>query len=321
MLADRVRMVSSKKRAVPWVMGGQSGKLAVSEDGIAWTLVNSNLTYDIADADHGDGKWIVVDDRGYASISDDGYNWTSIGRIAEGTIRVLAYCGHLWILGGYNGLLMTSSDGINWTARNSGAGNDVIIEDIAYAHDNTSSYKWGAVVSNREEDVMIRSTNGTSWMTVGLGSSYNNYPAIAYGNQKWVIINGGTVYSGSDIYTSGYDYPGGFTRTKDLSSYQMMRDVAYGNGKWMCVGSWRDGTITKPFLLISTDAVNWSIVYFYNTIAHGQRVAYGNGLWLMTGSGGYLATSTNPTTNENSWVTRTSPFGSGIVYCIAYGGE
>lgn len=323
MLADRMRMVSSKKRAVPWVMGGDGGKLAVSEDGINWVVVDSKVTGDILGACYGGDKWIVCGTNNSVAISYDGYNWEKIDTGHTTSYNDITYADGLWVLVGYAGFLATSLDGITWTKRTVPNVGSAELSNVVYGKES-DTYKWAVSIDYSEEDCSFRSENGITWYKFNTKTgSMNNFKAIEYANGKWWYIVYGSSSVGSFLYYTLYNYPSSLTLKQDLNAYELLEDIDYGkDGKLIVVGHWRNSSTNNrhPLVLVSADGGdNWAKGYFNNAVTYVRTIAYGNGLWVMAGNNNYLATSTNPTGSESSWVKRTQPFS--FPWVVAYGGE
>lgn len=108
-----------------YVAVGDTGKLAVSDDGITWTQKTANLsTLNITGVGYGNGQWVVVcggqDD--YAYSTDNGESWTAStisSMVFAGTTSAPInprYGGGYWVAGGTAGSLAyaTSASG-SWT--------------------------------------------------------------------------------------------------------------------------------------------------------------------------------------------------------------
>ena len=125
---------------------------------------------------------------------------------------------------------------------------------------------------------------------------------IAYGDGKWVMGGSG---GGIQLSTDG-----GLTWASQTSPFgaNLVLAVAYGNGIWVAVTS--AGEIAT-----STNATSWTL----RTSPTGNalyHVHYGDGMWIAAGASGTLISAPDPT---STWTSRTSGFGTDIIYDGAFG--
>jgi hypothetical protein len=102
---------------------GDSGKVASSTNGNAWTIQTSGVTTSLKSVAFGSGKFVAVGSSGTMIRSSDGSTWTSIsGPFSTTQINSVSYNAKLslFVAGANGGLLASSADGISWTLRTSG---------------------------------------------------------------------------------------------------------------------------------------------------------------------------------------------------------
>lgn len=112
-----------------FVVGGISGRIAYSSDGITWTYVNTLVgqgwpsTYSAVTAmGAGTNLCIVGSQNAEIGTSPDGMTWTYRSGLKATTFGAtsvfgLAHSGSIWVACGISGKIATSPDGITWTYR------------------------------------------------------------------------------------------------------------------------------------------------------------------------------------------------------------
>ncbi|MBN8247608.1 MAG: hypothetical protein J0L84_09210 [Verrucomicrobia bacterium] len=135
------------------VLGGASGYLATSTDGIQWTGQISGTTRAISGLEYANGRYVAVGEEGLILTSDDAVTWTP--RESGSTnwlFRIRAGNGQ-WIAVGRDGAILTSADTISWTPRASGITNS--LNDVEFAFG-----RW-FVAGN--QGTLLHSTDGVDW--------------------------------------------------------------------------------------------------------------------------------------------------------------
>jgi len=305
MLADRVRMVSSKKQGM-WVLVGNKGKISISYDGIEWIAVSSGISEDIFCIEYGNGTWVAGSRDGNILISTDGINWVqrSIGLSVD--IQSVLYVDGMWLIGASNGRIYTSTDLITWVKRETYHGNRI----------NKLAYGNGLYVGVSYFGYALTSTDGINWASNILNlpvAKKENLLCIAFGKDDngvdtWAIGDAvGRIFVSQDfsywgnrgqnlepdsVYTVAYGENGGFI-------------AAGGEGKLVYSDNGGYSNFPQDSSFVGTDI---------------RSVYYANKLWVAVGDSSKLATSINGV----DWVQRDSKTKDTYVYRlndVKYGGE
>ena len=291
-----------------------STRVMYSEDGINWTIVNTNL--------------------------DDKTEW-----------RGVAYGGGVYTVVGYNGkTVMYSTDLINWTLDNQADINGINWFDVTFgdgkfvavaqsgSHRAMWSYTGGAIqtqltfTDNKDlalfqggEDV-VQSDDAASG-TVAVTDAPNNTMRLLSSTGTWA--NGQTVIgpprplttseiTGLSAVTGGWN-PIGTSNGVAASNW---RGVAYGKGTFVAISS------NAPNVMYSTDGINWTVTNNGVEASNWYDITYGNNKFVAVANGGtYRAmyssdgikwTATNNGVEANSW--RIVTYGGGKFVAIAGSG-
>jgi hypothetical protein len=179
-----------------FVAVGDDGKMATSTDGKTWTAVSDSKfgTTDINAIAWGNGTFVAGGDDGKMATSSNGTSWTAVSGSPLGTIVInaIAWGNGTFVAGSSTGKMAYSSDnGASWT------------ESYSRPHSSQSiAITWGkdkfvAVDHARA----VYSSNGTSWtagdtnLLRGDGNGSGHIQAIAYGNNKFIAVGGGSWFS------------------------------------------------------------------------------------------------------------------------------
>jgi hypothetical protein len=293
-----------------YVAVGEYGKVSHSNDGIAWTQINTSGSNNqtspskfmmggnglINGVLFADNQFITYGTQGRMAYSTDGVTWTGIALTtpteAEPTVNNftnssgvgqmiygMAYGNGKYIAVG-SGVVTTSTDGRSWTkvtTPTTGFIYDIIFDGAGFY----IRYGTGTIAY---------STNGTSWttktapFTTADGPS-PNLNSIAYGGGK-LVAWGYTGTSNSYTYRAKYSTDGGTTWTvaEDSTfwstSYQLTRKCVYVDGKFVAT------SVLSGFLEYSPDGIDWTRVYsaaFKNGAADHTLagIGFGNGKYLV----------------------------------------
>lgn len=182
-----------------YVIGGSSGKLATSPDGINWTMRSSSfgasailaITYAPSA-----GLWIAVGGSGKLATSIDGIEWTQrLSSFGTSFINGLYAGTNLIVAVGYDGKLATSTNGISWTQR----GSSFITSTIFSVVGNPSGDRFIAVGDSGK---IATSTNGLTWIQLFPASSFGSsqIKSIAANAENYYLAGGtaGKVASSTD---------------------------------------------------------------------------------------------------------------------------
>jgi hypothetical protein len=240
-----------------FVAGGSGGKIAISTDGITWTVrgekilgtseSNNNVAYSIDAIAYGGGKFVAGGSRGKMAYSSDGVTWTPVdSKFGETTlyrgttvitfITHIAYGGGKFVAVGYYGKMAYSSDGITWTPITTtifdyqvpSSGGDIAQYDI-----NAIAYGGGKFVADDGSNIAY-SADGVTWTKgpekiLGIREGGSGYAiiAIAYGNNKFV--------AGGNYGKMAYSSDGINWTTNTITDFDFITAIAYGGGKFVVV--------------------------------------------------------------------------------------
>ncbi len=297
------------------------GCLAYSTDANNWTLVDASYN-----AVATNGSLFVTVGKIYNSLDaiftspDWSTGWTSRIQSQLSGLNGLTYGNGQWVAVGNQdtiaktGNYATSPDGLTWTRGYTNIANDM--RAVAYGNG-----KYVAVGSNGQ---ISYSTTGRNWNQVEVNSN-NNYYAVAYLNNYFVVAGGGT----SKVRYS----PDGITWT-DVSPIinGQFQGITYGNGIYVLVGWATPVDTTRFFSMTTADITNpggWSApsysIPLSDPTSHIRTggIAYGNGQFIALGNSirpytGYILNSTD---GLNWAATSTGIFGNfALLTGIAYSG-
>jgi hypothetical protein len=160
---------------------------------------------------------------------------------------------------------------------------------------------------------------------------------FAYGNNVYVAVGSGVIYSSTNLGTwtsrshgfGGADIKGvyfidgaflacgessimarstdGITWSNVTASVSGVQSIAYGNGKYI-------GVSNTTSIATSTNGTSWTATSNVFTVGK-KKIIFNNGLFLTVGTGTNIMTSTDGVT----WTSRSSGLPSGDIYSIAYG--
>lgn len=145
-----------------FLAAGSGGRMAISEDGIAWSAVSSSsfgLSATIFSVTYSSelGLWFAVGTNGQMATSPNALNWTQVSS-SFGTqfIYDIHAGGETLIAVGQSGRLATSTEGSSWTQRSS----SFLTTNIRGISSN-SNYTGFVIVG--DEGKIGRSSNAISW--------------------------------------------------------------------------------------------------------------------------------------------------------------
>lgn len=303
-------------------VGGASGFLSVSTDGISWTLRTSGTASAIGSATFGGNALLYASGQTFPyvywsgtniySSSTDGISWTlrTAGlatpySIAFGTSPVATY-----VIGGTTGRIMTSTNSIIWVLRTSNTTNN--INSIVYNDAVTNKY----VVAG-EVGIVITSTNAIQWTLRTSGNALTFYQSI-YGS-VFVASGRNGVLSTSTNAVQWTLRTSGFGTT--------VYGLAYNNGIYIASG-------TNGSTRSSTDAIIWTLrTSGFGTSGINNSVA-GNNIFINVGNAGTLTTSTyqnlssygvgallQASTDSITWTARTTSLNTQTITSLGFGGS
>lgn len=180
---------------------------------------------------------------------------------------------------------MYSYDGNTWLAGTAQTGNWTGV-----------TYGGGVFVAVGIPDIIMYSTNGTSWTYVP-SQPTGNWNSVAYGNGWFVAVSGNPSVaksSNGSVWAPVSGVPTG-----------QWKAVAYGNGYFVAVDETISLSACKA-MYSSTNGDTWASVSIPRTGSYGYKgIAYGNGVFAAIGQD----CSVYSTTNGATWVSSETPAG------------
>lgn len=270
-----------------WVGGatGSSTMIKTSTNLQTWTTVTttSNIPTVIK---YLNGSWLLIQ-QSDVFTSTDGLSWITRD-VFSTSISDAVYANNLWVAAGNSGSIRISTDLQTWV------GQDTRFAINTIATDN-SKFLLGLNNNN-----IISTTDGISWITASSSMGNASVLSIAYGNGVWVAS--GTIGK-NQTSTNGINW------TTSASTSNNFVSSAYGNGLWVRISGFGE-------LNTSTDGVTWATItsILYSNLSSNASIAYGNGIWVGSRAG-LIGSSTDTIT----WTTRLSNFGNTAISKIHYG--
>ena len=260
-----------------------------STDGLNWTNINANLSFDVGHLVFANGVFVAV---GYSynnpgseiATSVDGINWTSRGNYVGRFFQSVAYGKQLFVTVGDQGDVFTSPDGIHWTPRNSTTQNS--LWKITFGNDRFVAVGDGGTI--------ITSLDGITWTPADTAAfSDCALTSVAGGGGRFIAVGKGGLILGSSNATT-------WTAISSSVTSQPLYSCASGGGTLVSVGYF--GTV-----LTSANGVSW-FNQNSGTFEPLNKVIHANGYFIAVGGEGAILTSTNGT----NWVARDSGTAAGL---------
>lgn len=295
--------------------------LAISYDGLNWTLLNSNP---------------------FSKTVTAPANYTGIGSIPR--VNSVSWNGTMWVAVGNAGpdlntiksQIATSTDGINWTPRGSpgvwsqrliqvGQGTSLVEatyegEGRSVANGNNiwmlTGEEYGINLPFDEQNqttqklkgTIAKSTNGIDW--VPISNPLTNGYTVAYNGATWVVGGqGGGAGNNYCLVTSsnnGTNWQGRLaydTSTENDVIRTTINSIAWNGSYWLAVGEKSVTTFSpydQQFLGVaakSTNSVDWTIV---NNIPNLKSVTWDGNFWLGVGADGLYKSKDGETWDEKT---------------------
>ena len=249
------------------VLGGASGNLATSFDGITWTKRTTAFgTAFVRCATFGKGIFVASAGEGLIGTSSDGINWTlRTSGFGTSFIYSIAFGNNMFVAVGANGKLATSLDGITWTHRSSG-----ITENF-----NSVAAGNGIFIATANIGRVLTSTDGITWTARGSGFGRDPVESVVCGNGMFVIAG----YEG--MIATSFD---GITWRHRSSGFGATRitTVGFGNGLFVAAGN-------EGKLAASLDGITWTHRVSGFDTSGISAIAFDRGLFVIVGATGKVA--------------------------------
>lgn len=226
-----------------YVAVGYGMNTTTSTDGENWTTPKAiqSSNYRLFSVAYGNGKYITFNELGHLSTSTDGINWTTPRVPISGMksdAKVIFIDGRFIGVANfndYNGHAIYSTNGEDWVHYKIGNGDfDVIM------------YGKGIYVAVSAIGNVYTSTDGENWTK----STQSLSPQMtwldgAFGNGKFVVINGGTGNKHIAISSDGENW------TIKAVGSSFFKCIAFGDGKFIATNYYRE-------VYTSIDGENWT---------------------------------------------------------------
>ena len=264
---NSLKHVSSSKSGLAndtYLVGGNSGYVYRSVDGLTWTTGNINTTQNINAVD-------LIESASIGTI------WTTITPGFGGSAIILAYGNGLWVVGSSIST-KASTNGTTWTSLTQFT--DSLASPLRSVSYGNGIWLAGGGGYTTGGELIKVSTNLVNWTTATISesakASFNgSIYSISYGNNKWLA--GG--YLGNVLQsTDGYSWTSTSAFFQGVVPVSPLQ-IIYANGIFLGRGS-------RNAIIRSTDGISWSRI-----ITQGVSYAptytgmdYGEGLWQITTS-------------------------------------
>lgn len=190
-----------------WVMGGKSGSLFTSTDGISWTFRTSNTGNTILTTFYANNTYFYGGDNVLAT-STDAITWivrnpnTNYARISG-----FGYGNGVYVYGG-QGFYGKSTDGVSWSTVQIGSrdnSNTSAANTSYFGQINDIKYGNSEFVSVGVNGMVGRSTDGNTWLIQNAKTDCD-FTSITYGNNRYLAVgsNGVAKISPNGILWSGH---------------------------------------------------------------------------------------------------------------------
>jgi hypothetical protein len=212
---------------------GDSGRIAVANDGTAWSaqIVPAANGKSLLGAAWTGTLFVAVGAEGTLLTSPDGSSWTKRTSGTMSHLYNVAFSGNLFVATGLDGTLLTSPDGISWTSRTSGV---------------TSSLN-AAVWSNARFTVfggngaLLTSTDGMTWTQAPAAPNFH-VSSLRWTGSRFIAVGSKDNAAGVDqtyVATSadGVTWAQGRLGADVAGSYKTLDDVAWNGSFFVAVGA------------------------------------------------------------------------------------
>ena len=310
-----------------------------------WTGADSKIGDNIIRCSaYGNGVFIIGGDSGKLSLSPDGMEWTEItsspfvtstsdGLIKSG-VNAVTFGSGVFIAAGHDGIMAVSSDGVNWEliSPNGFESNEQITSIVTngrgrfaaagnrYGDDRSKIVTWYQKPPvNESSGVLIKAER---WRVVSSsGMSGSEIRGIAYNGSRYVAVGEGKI-AFSDNGSVWSEYTTGKTNwNKSASEYIFFNSVIWADEKFAAVGYWINKTERMGVIAVSnSNGDHWTIheaPLLTSNLTAGitmsvdpkiYGIAYSNGNYVAVGERGWSAWSTDAVNWNPVWIIPFSQF-------------
>ena len=207
-------------------------RVAMSPDGINWTIQNSNLSTSVgaywSGVAYGQNMFAAIslfDSDGIIATSVDGIDWTNVYSGSGYGYNLYYFNDTFFAINNYGGIIR-SSDGINWVT-SSASGYGGTASDLTYGDG-----KYVIMGSTPSEGiptlytVITGSSDATTWRTGSVVPDYSFNNTITYGNGVFVALGSNTGL----VSTDGLEWQ------RITIPNRTWSDIDYINNKFIAVG-------------------------------------------------------------------------------------
>jgi hypothetical protein len=280
---------------------------------------------------YGNGIFVGIGNA-YISTSIDGITWTTNPSFFTGLTDAVYANGKFVAVGfviasGVNtGLVYTSTNGLSWTQRT--VANNNVWQSITYG--NGLFVAVAQPITAGAINLVMTSSDGITWTSRNVPATYSSYRAIAFGNNKFVILGGGPVLNSTDginwtttgatvsalnliyengLFTTGTNYSINGINWFGTNIFNTPQDIAFGNGYFVSVRrSGANQFAYSPNGITWTEFPepfddNWSAIGFGNNrFVIAQNSGSGEALYSIIPPFGTLETIGDQETAETDWI-------------------
>ncbi|PYQ63424.1 MAG: hypothetical protein DMF53_10195 [Acidobacteria bacterium] len=143
-----------------FVVGGLSGTILTSPNGITWTARVSPTTNEINGLAFSGSRLVGVVNTGEVVTSTDGITWAIQPSATSSRLIGVAWMGSLFVAVGDRGTIVTSPDGLTWT-------------------DHSFGEAPFALIAANDATVFLSIDSGATWQVLGVGLPTANCMALA----------------------------------------------------------------------------------------------------------------------------------------------
>lgn len=144
-------------------------------------------------------------------------------------------------------------------------------------------------VAAGHQGLRLVSSDGRRWEKAAIGKEGEVYRAVVHGNGRFAAVG---TFGGSNLLASSADGAVWKNGVKDGQYKNFLRGLAFGGGAFVGIGG-DPGAVgdSSPFVVLSTDAEQWSDYQRVSGRHILRRIAFGDGLWVGVGDRGRRAIS------------------------------